>query len=103
MLVEAWLVEGDTNETRRSHREDSRYQAREGLDMEAHLQGDRRLFRVSARWRAARPDEADQAAGRQGGRAVRPVASRDRDAQRGADARRRRADVADRPADLSLL
>ena len=34
-----------------------------------------------------RPDEADQAAGRERRRAVRPVQIRDRDAQRGADAR----------------
>ena len=30
----------------RSHREDSRHQAREGLEVEAHLRQDRRLFRV---------------------------------------------------------
>ena len=32
------------NETCRPHREDSRHQAREGLEVEAHLRADRRLF-----------------------------------------------------------
>jgi len=59
--------------------------------------------RGSARWRAARPDEADQAAGRQGRRVVRPVdGPRPRCSTRCRCAGRR-ADAADRPADLSLL
>ncbi len=64
---------------------------------------DRRLFEVLDRRRHPRPDEADQAAGRQCRRAVRPVEVRNRDAQRSADARHRHADAADRSPDLPLL
>src|SRR6202011_4669305 len=88
------------HETIRPHRKAARYQAREGLELEAYLRKDRRLFGGADRRRHPRPDEADQAAGRERRRAVRAVKIRDRDAQRGADARH--ADAADRPPDLPL-
>ncbi|KAH2811122.1 hypothetical protein KXV85_005325, partial [Aspergillus fumigatus] len=47
------------------HREAARHQAREGVELEAHLREDRRLFGGADRRRDPRPDEADQAAGRQ--------------------------------------
>ncbi len=40
------------HEPRRSHREDPRHQAREGLEVEAHLRTDRRLLRHADRRRA---------------------------------------------------
>jgi len=58
-----------------------------------------RLFRSADRRRHPRPDEADQAAGRQRRRAVLPLQIRNSDAQRDADARGGRADAADRSPD----
>ena len=54
--------------TRTAHREDPRHQAREGLDLEADHRRDRRHVAGAGRGRAARPDEARQAAGQEGGR-----------------------------------
>src|SRR6266576_6938161 len=91
------------HETIRPHREAARHQAREGLELETYLRKDRRLFRSADRRRHPRPDEADQATGRQCRRAVRAVQIRSSDAQRGADARGGHTDAADRSLDLSLL
>src|SRR5215475_4395722 len=73
------------------------------MELEIHPRKDRRHVAGAARRRAARPDEADEAPGSQRRRALQFVEGGGGDAQRGADARRRRADAADRPADLSLL
>ena len=82
--------QGETHETIRPHRKAARHQARERLELETHLRKDRRLFRGADRRRHPRPDEADQAAGRQCRRVVRAVQIGNRDAQRGADARQAR-------------
>ena len=55
-------------------REDPRHQAREGLDLEADHRRDRRHVAGAGGRRAARPDEARQAAGEEGGGPVRPLA-----------------------------
>ena len=55
-----------TDEARRAHREDPRHQAREGLELEVHHRRDRRHVAGAGGRRAARPDEAGQAAGGQG-------------------------------------
>src|SRR6202011_6050325 len=83
-----------TYETIRPHRKAARHQAREGLELEAHMRKDRRLFRSFDRRRHPRPDEADKTASRECRRAVRANQIRNRDAERGADARH--ADAADR-------
>src|SRR5258708_4322135 len=61
--------QGACHEPRRPHREAPRHQAREGLDLEAYLRADRRHVADADHRRAARADEADQNASRQGGRA----------------------------------
>ena len=73
------------HETRRPHREAARHQAREGLDLEAHLRADRRHVAGDDHRRAARQPQADQAAGRRRRQAVRPHQGRAGDAQRGAE------------------
>ena len=78
---------GEPHETRRPHRKAARHQAREGLELETYLRKDRRLFGGADRRRHSRPDETDEAAGRQCRRTVRAVEIRNRDAQRNADAR----------------
>ena len=85
----------------RTHRENARHQARKGLELEAHLRRDRRHVAGFDHRRGARPDEADQAAGGEGGRAVWAEQERAGAAQRGAVSRH--ADAADRSADLPLL
>src|SRR5476651_872419 len=96
--------ERETNhETIRPHGKAARHQAREGLELETYLRSDRRLLGSSDRRRHSRPDEADKTAGGECAGAVRAFEVRDRDAQRGADARRGHADAADRSPDLSLL
>ena len=80
-------LEENPHETRRPHRKAARHQAREGLELEIHLREDRRLFRSADRRRHPRPDETDQAAGRECRRIVRAVEVRNRDAERDADAR----------------
>src|ERR1700730_8360635 len=92
-----------TYETIRPHRKAARHQARERLELEIHLRTDRRLFRSPDRRRHSRPDEADKTASRERRRAVRAKQIRNRDAERGADARAGHADAADRSFDLSLL
>src|ERR1700738_231573 len=84
------------HETIRPHRKAARHQARERLELETYLRKDRRLFRSADRRRHSRPDEADETAGGDRRRAVRPDKVRARDAERGADARRGHADAADR-------
>src|SRR5436190_17984363 len=96
-------VRETTHETIRPHRQAARYQAREGLELEAYLRKDRRLFRSADRWRDPRSDEADQAAGRQRRRIVWAVQIRSRDAERDADARRGHHHAAERSSDLSIL
>src|SRR5262249_53104540 len=51
----------------RPHRKNPRYQARERLDVEAYLRTDRRHVADADHRRAARANETDQAASRQGG------------------------------------
>src|SRR3982074_1900493 len=92
-----------TYETIRPHRKAARHQTRERLELETHLRKDRRLFRGADRRRHSPPDEIDKTTGSQCGRAVRAVQTRDRDAERGADARRGHPDAADRPPDLPIL
>src|SRR5260370_16271112 len=92
-----------THETIRPHRKAARHQAREGLELEAYLRKDRRLFRSADRRRHARPDEIDKTAGSERRRTVRLKQIRDRDAERDADARRGHPDPADPSAHLSLL
>src|SRR6266571_1697638 len=92
-----------THETIRPHRKTARHEAREGLELETYLRKDRRLFRSADRRRHPRPDEADETSSRQRRRAVRPLQTRNSDAQRDADARGGRADAADRSPDLSVL
>src|SRR5215472_12505340 len=53
------------HDTCRSHGKDSRHQAREGMELETYPRKDRRHLAGAAGGRAARPDEAHQAAGRQ--------------------------------------
>src|ERR1700694_500723 len=91
------------HETIRPHRKAARHQARERLELETHLRKDRRLLGSADRRRHPRPDEIDETASGQRGRAVRTVQIGSGDAQRGADARRGYADAADRSPDLSLL
>src|SRR5260221_11925510 len=98
-----FIARETTHETIRPHRKAARHQAREGLELETHLRKDRRLFRSADRRRPPRPDEADKTAGGECRRAVRAVQIGSSDAQRGADARRRQADAADRYTDLTLL
>src|ERR1700687_2096456 len=86
-----------TYETIRPHRKAARHQAREGLELEAHLRKDRRLFGSAGRRRHPWPDETDQAAGRERAGAVRAFEVRDGDAERDADARH--GNAADRSPD----
>src|ERR1700693_6419755 len=76
--------EGDDDATRGADRKDPGHQAREGLELEIYLRRDRRILPDADHRGAARPDEADEAAGAIGGKAVRPEQSRGGDAQRGA-------------------
>src|ERR1700722_257404 len=89
------------DEASRPRRKDPRHQARERLDLEAHCRRDRRHVAGSGRRRAARPDEAAEAAGREGREPVWPLRARKTDAERSADARH--ADAADRPAALPFV
>src|SRR5258707_11926783 len=89
-------VRETTHETIRPHRKAARHQARERLELEAHLRKNRWLLRSPDRRRHPWPDEIDKTAGRECRRAVWVVQIRDRDAQRDADARRGHADAADR-------
>src|SRR5579872_7636587 len=94
-------IEEIKHETIRPHRKAARHQARERLELEIYLRKDRWQFRGADRRCLSWPDEADQAAGCERRRAVRTFKVRDRDAQRGADARF--ADAADRSLDLPVL
>src|SRR5437764_5421593 len=97
------LSEGETHATQRAHGENSRYQAGKGMELEIQPPADRRLFAGAARRRAPWPDETDQAAGDEGGRALRVDASGDHHADRDPNARRRCAHGAHGSTDLSLL
>src|ERR1700722_3563451 len=61
-LPQAYHRKGTHHETQRSDREDSRYQAGEGLDVETHHQRDRRYVGSVGGGGFAVPDEAPQAA-----------------------------------------
>src|SRR5437764_475147 len=92
---------GGNHDAKRSDRKAARCQTRKRLELEIYLRKHWRLFGGADRWRDSRPDEAHEAASREGGRAVRFVESRGGDAERSADAWAGLADAADRPADLS--
>src|SRR5215472_3187367 len=62
--------QGAYREPYRPHRKNPRYQARDRLDVEAYLRTDRRHVADADHQRIARANEIDQAASRQGGRAV---------------------------------
>src|SRR5207302_5693373 len=98
-----WKQKETIHATHRPHRKDPRHQAREGLELEVHLRRDRRLFPDADHRGAARPDEADEAAGAIRRKAVRLEQSRGGDAQRSAVPRLAARSRADRSADLSLL
>src|SRR5690349_6191479 len=76
---------------------------RQGVELEIHSPADRWLFPGPSRRRGPRTDEADQAAGYEGGGALWFDGRGNIDAQRDSDARRRRAHAAYGSIDISLL
>src|ERR1051326_4427270 len=94
---------GDAHATRATHGKDPRRQAPEPLELEIHLRRDRRILPDADHRGAARPDEADEAAGAIRREAVRARQGRGGDAQRGAVSRLAADRGADRSADLPVL